>query len=254
MGDTPQQPPHAPLVVSNTDNDNVAGSNNDDNNAESNNNNRSDNNDDDNSSGEDGNDKPADSAAATNMDNNKSGSNQEVGRLQCRGESVTKKYTNYSLLIAARQAKRGGPCWALICNGCFFFSADNLSNAKPIPKEDREEFALGVALTHYSMNMGIKKFKAKGKAGVTKELTQMRNMSVFRPIDVKALTYDKRKKALSLLMFLKEKRDSLVKARMCANGPKQKDGTWLKQDTTLPTVVTELVFYRRAQRVQCRLF
>jgi hypothetical protein len=38
------------------------------------------------------------------------------------------------------------------------------------------------------MNASIKKFKAKGKAGVTKELTQMHNMSVFCPIKVEALT------------------------------------------------------------------
>ena len=43
-------------------------------------------------------------------------------------------------------------------------------------------------------------------------------------------------------MLLKEKRDSSVKARMCADERKQKDGTWSKQDTTLPTVATESVF------------
>jgi hypothetical protein len=43
-------------------------------------------------------------------------------------------------------------------------------------------------------------------------------------------------------MFLKEKMDSSVKARMCADGQKQKDGTWAKQDTTSPTVATESVF------------
>jgi hypothetical protein len=59
---------------------------------------------------------------------------------------------------------------------------------------------------------------------------------------VESLTYDEKKKALSLLMFLKEKRDSSVKARMCADGCKQKDGTWSKQDTTFPTVATESVF------------
>jgi hypothetical protein len=75
------------------------------------------------------------------------------------------------------------------------------------------------------MNAGIKKFKAKGEAGVTKELTRMHNMNVFRPIEVESLTYDKKKKALSLLMFLKEKRDSSIKVRMCADGRKQKDGT-----------------------------
>ena len=36
--------------------------------------------------------------------------------------------------------------------------ADDLSNVKPIPKENREEFELQVALVHYSMNAGIKKF------------------------------------------------------------------------------------------------
>jgi hypothetical protein len=44
-------------------------------------------------------------------------------------------------------------------------------------------------------------------------------------------------------MFLKEKRDSSVKAHMCTNRRKQKDSTWLKQDTnTLPMVAAELVF------------
>ena len=71
---------------------------------------------------------------------------------------------------------------------------------------------------HYSMNAGSKKFKEKGTAGVTKELTQMHNMSMFRPIELKSLTNDDKKKALSSLMFLKEKRDSLVKVCMCADG------------------------------------
>jgi hypothetical protein len=92
------------------------------------------------------------------------------------------------------------------------------------------------------MNAGIKKFKAKGEAGVTKELTQMHDMNIFHPIEVESLTYDEKKKALSSLMFLKEKRDSSVKALMCADGRKQKDGTWAKQDTTSPTVATESVF------------
>jgi hypothetical protein len=43
-------------------------------------------------------------------------------------------------------------------------------------------------------------------------------------------------------MFLKEKMDSLVKVRLCADGRKQKDGTWSKQETTSPTGAMELVF------------
>ena len=60
---------------------------------------------------------------------------------------------------------------------------------------------------------------------MTKELTQMHDMNMFHPIEVESLTYDKKKKALSLLMFLKEKRDSLIKWQMCADRRKQKDGT-----------------------------
>ncbi len=147
--------------------------------------------------------------------------------MQRKGKGVMKKYANYSLLMAERQARRGGPRWALIRKGCVFFLADNLSDAKPIPEEYMEEFALGVALVHYLMNVGIKKLKEKGEAGVTKELTQMHEMNIFRLIEVEALTYNEKKKALLLLMFLKEKRDSSAKARMCANRRKQKDGTWL---------------------------
>jgi hypothetical protein len=82
------------------------------------------------------------------------------------------------------------------------------------------------------MNAGTKKFKAKGEAGVTKELTQMHDMNVFRPIEGESLTYDEKKKALLSLMFLKEKRDSLIKARMCADRRKQKDGTWACYNST----------------------
>jgi hypothetical protein len=80
MGDIPQHPPHTPLLVNDTDNNDIAGSDNNDNNAESNNDNGS-NDYDNNPSGEDGGDKPADLAAVTGVDDNKSGSNQGVQRL-----------------------------------------------------------------------------------------------------------------------------------------------------------------------------
>jgi hypothetical protein len=60
-----------------------------------------------------------------------------------------------------------------------FFLAEDLNNTKPIPEGGRLEWALGVALVHYSMKAGIKKFQDRGKAGVSKELTQMHDMEVF---------------------------------------------------------------------------
>jgi hypothetical protein len=60
-----------------------------------------------------------------------------------------------------------------------FSSAEALNNVKPILEDDRLEWALGVALVHYSMKAKIKKFQDRGKAGVSKELTQMHGMEVF---------------------------------------------------------------------------
>jgi hypothetical protein len=63
-----------------------------------------------------------------------------------------------------------------------FFLPEDLSNTKPIPEDNRLEWALGVALVHYSIKAGIKKFGDRGKAGVSKELAQMHNMKVFNPV------------------------------------------------------------------------
>ncbi len=105
--------------------------------------------------------------------------------------------------------------------------ADDQSDAKLVPEEDREEYALGIALVHYSMGAGIKKFKERGEAGVTKELTQMHDMDMFCPVARESLAKEERTKALSSLMFLKEKRDQSMKVRMCADGWKQR-GDWTK--------------------------
>ncbi len=86
IGDIPQQPPHVPLIVNDTDDNVAAGSDDDD-----------DNND---SSDEDVNSKPA---AATNApEGNKPDGDQGMRRLLRRGKGITKKYADYSLLMAAK--------------------------------------------------------------------------------------------------------------------------------------------------------
>jgi len=52
------------------------------------------------------------------------------------------------------------------------------------------------------------------------------------------MTYDKRKRALRYLMFLKEKRDGTIKARGCADGRSQHEYT-TKAETSSPTVSLE---------------
>ena len=54
-------------------------------------------------------------------------------------------------------------------------------------------------------------------------------------------------------MFLKKKRDGLVKACMCADGCKQKDGTWLKQETTSLMVAMESVVESVVSVIDCLL-
>jgi hypothetical protein len=160
---------------------------------------------------------------------------------QRKNKGVTNRFDNYGPMMYTRRRARGGQQRATIRDGLMLFLADDLSDAKPIPEEDREEHVLGIALVHYSLGAGIKMFKERGEAGVTKELTQMHDMNVFRPVARDLLTKKERTKALSLLMFLKEKRDQSVKARMCKGGRKQR-GDWTKQETTLPTISSEAVF------------
>jgi hypothetical protein len=144
-------------------------------------------------------------------------------------------------LLDARRIARGGPRRAIIKDGFTFFSGDDLSDAKPIPVEDRLEYALGIILQQYAIGAELKKFQDRGEKGVTKELAQMHNMAVFAPIMKSDLTAEEKKKAISSLMFLKEKRDKTVKGRFCADGRKQR-GDWTKQETTSPTISNESVF------------
>jgi hypothetical protein len=150
---------------------------------------------------------------------------------------MTSKYADYGLMMNTRQGK-GGQSQAIIRNGLMFFLAEDLSNMKPIPEDDRLEWAVGVALVHYSMKAGIKKFQDTGKAGVSKECTQMHGMEVFHPVTRDLLTKEERTKVVASLMFLKEKRDHSVKVRMCADRQKKR-GDWTKQDMTSPTMSME---------------
>jgi hypothetical protein len=90
-GDIPQQPPHAPLVVNNTDHDHdAAGSGDDDDNDED----VDEDEDDDNLSDgvNDDDNKPADAINA--LEGNKSDGNQGAQKLRRKGKGTTKKYTN----------------------------------------------------------------------------------------------------------------------------------------------------------------
>ena len=124
----------------------------------------------------------------------------------------TQRYVNHALLLHARRVAKGGPKRATIKDAIMMFSSDDISDAKPVPVEDRLEYALEVILQQYSIGAGLKKFQQEqGEKGVTKELSQMHTLAVFAPIMKSDLTPEEKKKAISSLMFLKEKRDKTIK-------------------------------------------
>jgi hypothetical protein len=134
-----------------------------------------------------------------------------------------------------------------------FSHAKEENDCKPIPRDEWDEYAFGIALQQYSIKAGLKKFGEKGKAAVTKELKQLHDMVTFFPIDPATVTKEQRSKAIASLMFLKEKRNGDVKGRACADGRPQRE-EFTKQDATSPTIATESIFLtaliddRRARR------
>ena len=93
---------------------------------------------------------------------------------------------------------------------------------------------------------GILKYENKGKEAVNKELFQLHNRGVFKPIHLSELTQVERYKAMNSLTFLTEKRDGTVKARACANGSTQQSYND-KQDTSSLTVTTETLIFDAKQ-------
>ena len=94
-------------------------------------------------------------------------------------------------------------------------------------------------LTQYIIKQGLKVFGKKGKAEVQKELQQFHDRRVVEPKKPQDLSYEKRRRSLAYLMFMKLKSDEVtIKGRGCADRRKHWD--WLsKEDTSSPTVSTE---------------
>ena len=79
-----------------------------------------------------------------------------------------------------------------------------------------------------------------GADAVVKELQQLHDRGVMKQTAANNLTEQEHQNALQYLMFLKQKRCGQIKGRGCADGRKQR--SWLgKEDTSLPTVMTESV-------------
>ena len=92
-----------------------------------------------------------------------------------------------------------------------------------------------------TMKKGLKMFGKQGEEAVKKELQQLHERAVIKPIAAPMMTRDEKRKSLQYLMFLKRKRCGKIKARGCADGRPQRLYT-AKEDSTSPTVAIESVF------------
>ena len=93
-----------------------------------------------------------------------------------------------------------------------------------------------------SLKAGLRTFGKDSMKAVEKEMRQLHDRDVMKPVYKKSLTQEQRKQALAYLMFLKRKRCGKIKGRGCADGRKQR-AYITKEDSTAPTVsTTEAVF------------
>jgi hypothetical protein len=93
----------------------------------------------------------------------------------------------------------------------------------------------------YSLEAELKHFGERGETVVSKELKQFNVYDVFEPFYANKLSNEENLKALTLLIFLKEKQDGNIKARSCANGSVQREHV-AKEEAAAPTVALESVF------------
>jgi hypothetical protein len=93
----------------------------------------------------------------------------------------------------------------------------------------------------YSLMKGLKKFGGEGRQAAYKEMKQLHDRVVFKPINVSELTEQEKLRAMESLIFLTQKRDGTVKGRTCANGSTQRE--YMDRDEAAsPTVITESIF------------
>ena len=106
---------------------------------------------------------------------------------------------------------------------------------------EKESIKKKLKACQYGLEAGLKHFGERGETAVSKELAQFNVYDVFEPLYADKLSNEDKSKALTSLIFLKEKRDGKIKARLCANGSVQRKHV-AKEDAAVPTVALESVF------------
>jgi hypothetical protein len=122
----------------------------------------------------------------------------------------------------------------------------NHANDEHMIAQSEDEMAVfEYLMTQYNLKAGLRGFGDKGVSAAESELTQLHVMDVWEVQDPSKMSRIDKVKALSSLMFLKEKRCGKVKGRACINGAPQR-AYIPKEDAASPTVSNESVFITAA--------
>ena len=100
------------------------------------------------------------------------------------------------------------------------------------------DWEIGEVYSQFCLNKGLRLYGETAEKGVVKELLQFVQKDVLRPTSIDKLTPEKMRRALRLIMVVKEKRDGTIKGRGVADGSGQR-GFINELDATSPTVSTE---------------
>ena len=107
-------------------------------------------------------------------------------------------------------------------------------------------FAVHYCMTQLSLKQGIRAWGDDAINAVKKEVQQMHDKKVYKPVKVGTLTRQEKLAALRSIIFLKQKRCGRIKARLCADGRPQRF-LYEKTDAASPTVKTESVLLTAVQ-------
>ena len=110
-------------------------------------------------------------------------------------------------------------------------------------------FAVHYCMTQLSLKQGIRAWGDAAINAVKKEVQQMHDKKVYKPVMFNTLTRQEKLAALRSIIFLKQKRCGRIKARLCADGRPQQS-LYEKMDAASPTVKTESVLLTAVQEAE----
>ena len=107
---------------------------------------------------------------------------------------------------------------------------------------------LSIAMTQFSINLGIKRFGKEGVDAVQAEMKQLDDRAVLKPVVASQFSLSEEKASLLYLTFVKQKRNSKIRGRGGADGQKQRL-TMRMEDASAPTVSVDALLLSSSLRM-----